>query len=497
MTQISSPTVSLETGKTGKARKKHFFSFFPHLESAPITDHYPTQHPMKRTHNSSITNAALRRVSPNIPTTSKKRKLETRTRSSVQIKLRMPSTTATATATTTAIGISTETAAATATTTATAISSETAAAAESIRAALLSTMSAEKELDQSLLVEVAMTKRHMEMTLIDCMEISAETTALTVNRDLDPGSPPPSYYIEEISKFTFKHLQLNAHVYFSAVNYFWRYWQISERNANARMNDSKKMMNILTACVWLASKMVGTMGTIATVAFDSEHYLEGGYYNNNNTSTNEPELEEIVTYMTSGRTRKINRRHLLQAERELCQMLEFKFYVVTPRYFLEQYFQVQKRQLDVNMATSTGTRQEKKCTLALAEYLCELSLLERTMHQFKPSMIAASCICHARRTYLVSVWPKILSKHTGYSQQELAPCELALLRLSSEAYLRKSGFTYHKYKSSCYSKVSVLKPYDNEEAKRGKIILSSISLQDLQDLQDSSTCSSEARTVLE
>ena len=351
-------------------------------------------------------------------------------------------------------------------------------------------MSVEKELDQSLLVEVAMSKRHMEMTLRVAPN-SAET-ALTVNRDRD--SPPPSYYVEEISKLTFEHLQLNVNIYFSAVNYFWRYWQISERNANARMNDSKKMMNILTACVWLASKMNGTMGTIATVAFDPEHYLEG-YHNNN--FTNPPELHEIVTYMTSGRTRKINRRHLLQAERELCQMLEFKFYVVTPRYFLEQYFQVQKRQLDVNVATSTGTRQEKKRTLALAEYLCELSLLERTMHQFKPSMIAASCICHARRTYLVSVWPKILSKHTGYSQQELAPCELALLRLSSEAYVRRSGFTYHKYKSSCYSKVSILKPYDNEEAKRGKIILSSMSLQDLQDLQDSSTCSSEARTVLE
>uniref|UniRef100_A0A4W4EN00 Cyclin N-terminal domain-containing protein n=1 Tax=Electrophorus electricus TaxID=8005 RepID=A0A4W4EN00_ELEEL len=155
-----------------------------------------------------------------------------------------------------------------------------------------------------------------------------------------------------------------------------------------------------------------------------------------------PEVDEFV-YITDDTYTK---KQLLRMEHLVLRVLSFDMTAPTCLQFLLQYIS-----------------EESTCakTANLALYLSELSLFEvDPFLLYLPSKIAAAAYCLANYTLNRMLWPDSLYAFTGYTLAEIAPCLVALYKLHLGAEGRPQKAIHHKYKSTKYYSVSLVKPVE-------------------------------------
>ena len=107
---------------------------------------------------------------------------------------------------------------------------------------------------------------------------------------------------------------------------------------------------------------------------------------------------------------------VLECERRVLDTLNFELTQPTAKSFLRRYIR----------AAEAHTRCVR--THYLADYLCELTLLDYNFLRFLPSTVAASVVLLANYTMRphINPWSETLSHYTGYAPADLAPCVQAL-----------------------------------------------------------------------
>jgi len=102
--------------------------------------------------------------------------------------------------------------------------------------------------------------------------------------------------------------------------------------------------------------------------------------------------------------------------------------------------------------------QEDAVTGHLAQYLLELTLVEYSFLDFKPSLMACSALYLARKLRShFPLWPETLEKQFNYKETDLQKCGKALFRVwqSAETYVLQALRT--KFTSGVYHEVARMK----------------------------------------
>ena len=106
---------------------------------------------------------------------------------------------------------------------------------------------------------------------------------------------------------------------------------------------------------------------------------------------------------------------------------------------------------------------ENQELVAYATYLLELSLPDYKMLRFSYSIIAASAVYLACRTFEHSPIPRTFSKHTGYTAADLASCVSALENLVAQAPNASLKAVYRKFCSEKFYSVANRMMHDAED----------------------------------
>ncbi|XVF39281.1 hypothetical protein PTKIN_Ptkin01aG0022100 [Pterospermum kingtungense] len=152
-----------------------------------------------------------------------------------------------------------------------------------------------------------------------------------------------------------------------------------------------------------------------------------------------PQVEEFcyVTDNTYGRD------EIVQMESTVLNYLKFEVTVPTAKFFLRQFVHAAQIINQVQLV-------QFEC---LANYIAELSLLEYTMLQYAPSLIASSAAFLAKFILSPSKkpWDSILRHYTLYKPSDLGDCVKALHHLCrnggrSNLPAIREKYSQHKYK---------------------------------------------------
>ncbi|XP_046666061.1 G2/mitotic-specific cyclin-A-like isoform X2 [Homalodisca vitripennis] len=154
-----------------------------------------------------------------------------------------------------------------------------------------------------------------------------------------------------------------------------------------------------------------------------------------------PDVGEFV-YITDD---TYNKRQVLRMEQLILKVLGFDISVPTIYAFLQHIA------VDCNLSLRLTS---------LAQYLCELTLLEGDPYlAYLPSVVASSALVVARHCLEYDdVWSPELQKATGYSLLQLAPCVAHLCVTHSKASSLPQQAICDKYKTNKWHKVSEVKP---------------------------------------
>nr|XP_002125998.2 cyclin-A2 [Ciona intestinalis] len=164
-----------------------------------------------------------------------------------------------------------------------------------------------------------------------------------------------------------------------------------------------------------------------------------------------PDVGEFV-YITDDTYTK---KQVLRMEHLILKVLNFDVAVPTSNQFLKRYLK------------SAGA--DKK-TEFLAQFLCELALVEFDCTQYLPSMIAASSVCLASYTVSGKIWDETMEHYMQYQLQDLAPCIKRLHEILAGASKNSLQALFEKYKDAKYDCVSNITatptlPFDEMEAE--------------------------------
>lgn len=141
-----------------------------------------------------------------------------------------------------------------------------------------------------------------------------------------------------------------------------------------------------------------------------------------------PEVRDFV-YISD---RAYCREQILNMEKIMLNVLRFNLTVPTPFHFFNRFLK------------AAGVMENQE-TVAYATYLLELSLPDYKMLRFSYSIIAASAVYLACRTYGHSPIPRTFSRHTGYTTAELSSCVAALENLVAQAPNASLKAVYRKF----------------------------------------------------
>lgn len=105
---------------------------------------------------------------------------------------------------------------------------------------------------------------------------------------------------------------------------------------------------------------------------------------------------------------KFTESMVLKMEQEILQVLDFRVTAPSAYRFLQRYRRLSSVMNDDHV-------------FFYAQYLQEVSMLDATLLQFKPSQLAAaSMILAAKQLKNVNVWNKEMEKFTHYTEKDLA-----------------------------------------------------------------------------
>lgn len=153
-----------------------------------------------------------------------------------------------------------------------------------------------------------------------------------------------------------------------------------------------------------------------------------------------PDIGEFV-YITDDTYTK---KQVLRMEHLILKVLSFDLAVPTTSYFLHLFCCVGNI---------------PQMTEHLAQYLCELSLLEADPYlQYLPSEIAASALSLANHTLGRKPWCEELQKYTGLQLNDFYDCIKSLHKSFANASSYPQQAVMEKYKASKFNSVSLLMP---------------------------------------
>ncbi|CAL5206373.1 unnamed protein product [Lathyrus oleraceus] len=160
-----------------------------------------------------------------------------------------------------------------------------------------------------------------------------------------------------------------------------------------------------------------------------------------------PRLEEFVTITDNTYSKK----EMLKMEKEVLNVLQFQLSVPTIKTFLRRFIQ----------AAQSSYKAAYPELEFMANYLAELTLVEYSFLQFRPSKIAASAVFLARWTLGQSEhpWNPTLEHYTNYKASELKTTVLALLdlQLNNTKGCGLNGVR-DKYKQQTFKSVASFSP---------------------------------------
>ncbi|XP_025808108.1 cyclin-A1-4-like isoform X2 [Panicum hallii] len=159
-----------------------------------------------------------------------------------------------------------------------------------------------------------------------------------------------------------------------------------------------------------------------------------------------PQVEELC-YITDG---SYTKEEVLQMEASVLNYLKFEMTVPTPKCFLSScQFYVLSQQAETFFFLQGSTLHLE----FLANYICELSLLEYSLLCYLPSLVAASSVFLARFILkpTTNPWNSSLSYYTQYTPSELRGCVRVLHRLfrfgpGRDLPAIREKYSQHKYK---------------------------------------------------
>ncbi|KAK9820270.1 hypothetical protein WJX72_008376 [[Myrmecia] bisecta] len=152
-----------------------------------------------------------------------------------------------------------------------------------------------------------------------------------------------------------------------------------------------------------------------------------------------PEVRDFV-YISD---RAYTREQILCMEKLMLNTLRFNLTVPTPYSFMARYLK----------AASTVDKQ----TTTYAAYLVELSLPDFSMLKYPYSMVAAAAIFVANKTTnKMPAFPRSLQKHSGFTEQAIRPCAVALATLQRKAGNSSLVAVYKKYSNQKFMEVARL-----------------------------------------
>lgn len=153
-----------------------------------------------------------------------------------------------------------------------------------------------------------------------------------------------------------------------------------------------------------------------------------------------PEVSEFV-YITDDTYTK---KQVLRMEHLVLKVLAFDLAAPTPYYFLLRF-------ASISRAPDTVRH--------LAQYLCELSLLEEDPYlQYPPSIIAGAALCLANHTLNCCPWTEDLAHHSGYEVSDFRECIHCLYSTFSNASTMQQQAAQEKFRSSKFHCVSNIRP---------------------------------------
>lgn len=116
-----------------------------------------------------------------------------------------------------------------------------------------------------------------------------------------------------------------------------------------------------------------------------------------------PELKDLLSVSEN----KFTRKEVLAMERDMLLTLQFDVTAPSSYRFLERYYKL-------------GVTEDR--TFFLAQYIQEISLLDASLLQYKPSEIAAASLILAHKCLKKrDIWINDMETATGYSAAHLAP----------------------------------------------------------------------------
>ncbi|RDX86779.1 hypothetical protein CR513_31850, partial [Mucuna pruriens] len=151
-----------------------------------------------------------------------------------------------------------------------------------------------------------------------------------------------------------------------------------------------------------------------------------------------PTVEDFILITDKAYTRN----EVLDMEKLMMNILQFKLSVPTPYMFMRRFLK--------------AVHSDKKLEL-LSFFLVELCLVECKMLKFSPSLLAAAAIYTAQCSlYQFKQWTKTSEWYTNYSEEKLLECSRLMVTFHRRAGSGKLTGVYRKYstwKYGCAAKV--------------------------------------------
>ncbi|XP_076811415.1 cyclin-A2-like [Clavelina lepadiformis] len=151
-----------------------------------------------------------------------------------------------------------------------------------------------------------------------------------------------------------------------------------------------------------------------------------------------PDVGEFV-YITDDTYTK---KQVLRMEHLILKVLNFDVAVPTSNQFLKRFLK------------AAGANKKAEY---LAQYLCELALVEFDCVQYLPSLMAAAAVCLACYTVSGKLWDETMEHYMKYELSELAPCIKQLCEIFENAPNHPQQALNEKYKDAKFDCVSTLK----------------------------------------
>ncbi|RDD40484.1 G2/mitotic-specific cyclin-B3 [Trichoplax sp. H2] len=142
-----------------------------------------------------------------------------------------------------------------------------------------------------------------------------------------------------------------------------------------------------------------------------------------------------------------SRQAVLDMERDICYALDFDLNIPIPYRFLRRYGKVASLSME---------------NLTLARYILELTLQEYQFVTFKPSMLAAGCLCLALKMKNCGEWTQTLVHYSGYEESELNELVQKLNAMIAKPAPENCKVVKTKYSHTVFYQVANIAPLQLE-----------------------------------